>query len=225
MFLGGLMSDMSGTKALALEAHCRAEGRAFVRFDYFGHGESSGTFVDGTIGRWHADTLRVLDTIAEGPQLLIGSSMGGWQMLLAARARPDRIAGLIGVAAAPDFTENLMWAQFDDSMKARIHEESVIYLPSDYKSKPYPVSRALIEDGRNHLLLDSRLSLDCPVHLIQGMADQDVPWQTALAIAEAVTSNNVMVTLIKDGDHRLSRDEDLTHLTCAVDAMARLQAG
>ena len=118
-----------------------------------------------------------------------------------------------------------MWAQIDDSIKARIQEESIIYLPSDYKNKPYPVSRALIEDGRNHLLLDSRLSLDCPVHLIQGMADQDVPWQTALAIAEAVTSNNVMVTLIKDGDHRLSRDEDLTRLTCTVDAMARLQAG
>ncbi len=225
MFLGGLMSDMGGTKALALEAHCRVEGRAFVRFDYFGHGESSGAFIEGTIGRWHADTLQVLDTVAEGPQFLVGSSMGGWQMLLAACARPERVAGLIGIAAAPDFTEDLMWSQFDEGTKARIRGEGIVYLPSDYEDAPYPVSRNLIEEGRDHLLLRAPLMLDCPVHLIQGMADKDVPWRTALAITEAVSGDNVTVTLIKDGDHRLSRDEALTRLMNAVDVMARLLAG
>ncbi len=225
MFLGGLMSDMSGTKALTLEAHCRTEGRAFVRFDYFGHGESSGAFTDGTIGRWHADTLQVLDSVAEGPQILVGSSMGGWQMLLAARARPERIAGLIGIAAAPDFTDDLMWGQFDHAMKARLSEDGIVYLPSDYEDTPFPVSLALIEDGRDHMLLRAPLALDCPVHLIQGMADKDVPWRTALTIAEAVSGDDVTVTLVKDGDHRLSREEDLARLTRAVDAMAGLAAG
>ena len=220
MVLGGLMSDMSGTKALALEAHCRAQGRAFTRFDYFGHGESSGAFTDGTIGRWHADTLQVLDCVAQGPQILVGSSMGGWQMLLAARARPERTAGMIGVAAAPDFTDDLMWNQFDDGMKARLEEEGIVYLPSDYEDTPYPVSRALIEDGRDHMLLRAPLALDCPLHLIQGMADKDVPWQMAVRIAEAVAGGDVTVTLVKDGDHRLSRDADLARLLGAVDAMA-----
>ena len=165
MFLGGLMSDMSGTKAIALESRCRAAGRAFVRFDYLGHGESSGRFIEGTIGRWHADTLAVLDEIARGPQILVGSSMGGWQMLLAARARPERIVGLIGVAAAPDFTEDLMWDQFDDAAKARIRADGILYLPSEYEDTPYPISFALIEDGRDHLLLRSPLELLSLIHI------------------------------------------------------------
>jgi pimeloyl-ACP methyl ester carboxylesterase len=220
MFLGGLMSDMSGTKALALEAHCRATGRAFTRFDYLGHGESSGAFTDGTIGRWHADTLHVLDSVTQEPQILVGSSMGGWQMLLAARARPERVAGLIGIAAAPDFTEDLMWQQFDDGHKARIRAEGILHLPSDYEETPYPITLALIEDGREHLLLRAPLALDCPLHLLQGMADKDVPWHTAIRIAEATDGGEVTVTLIKDGDHRLSRDADLARLLAAVDAMA-----
>ena len=225
MFLGGLMSDMSGTKAIALESHCRAAGRAFVRFDYLGHGESSGSFVDGTIDRWHADTLAVLDEIARGPQILVGSSMGGWQMLLAARARPERIAGLIGVAAAPDFTEDLMWDQFDDAAKARIRAEGILHLPSEYEDTPYPVSLTLIEDGRDHLLLRSPLALNCPLHLIHGMADRDVPWQTALNIAEAVSSEDVSVTLVKGGGHRLSTAADLARLASAVDDMAARRNG
>ena len=220
MFLGGLMSDMSGTKAIALESLCRAAGRAFVRFDYLGHGESSGRFIEGTIGRWHADTLTVLDEIARGPQILVGSSMGGWQMLLAARARPERIVGLIGVAAAPDFTEDLMWDQFDDATKARIQTDGILHLPSEYEDTPYPVSLALIEDGRNHLLLRSPLEVNCPLHLIHGMADRDVPWQTALRIAEAVSSEDVSVTLIKAGGHRLSAAADLAHLSSVVSGMA-----
>ena len=225
MFLGGLMSDMTGTKAIALEAHCRGIGRAFVRFDYFGHGESTGSFIDGTIGRWHADTLAVLDAIAVGPQILVGSSMGGWQMLLAARARAKRIAGLIGVAAAPDFTEDLMWDQFDAAAKARMRADGILHLPSDYEDTPYPVSRGLIEDGRGHLVLRSSLALDCPLHLIHGMADTDVPWQTALKIAEAVSGEDVSVTLVKGGGHRLSSAADLARLTAAVDAMAARAGG
>jgi pimeloyl-ACP methyl ester carboxylesterase len=220
LFLGGLMSDMSSSKALALEAHCRAVGRAFVRFDYTGHGESSGRFTDGTIGRWHADTLAVLDGITAGPQILVGSSMGGWQMLLAARARPARVAGLIGIAAAPDFTEDLMWQQFDDAAKVKIQAEGILHLPSDYEDTPYPVSLGLIEDGRDHLLLRNSLVLECPVHLIHGMVDTDVPWQTALSIAEAVTSDEVSVTLVKGGGHRLSAEADLARLTAAVESMA-----
>jgi pimeloyl-ACP methyl ester carboxylesterase len=225
MFLGGLMSDMSGTKAIALEDHCRQAGRAFLRFDYFGHGESSGQFTEGTIGRWHSDTLAVLDSVAVGPQILVGSSMGGWQMLLAARARPERIKGLVGVAAAPDFTEDIMWRQFDDAAKARIRAEGILYLPSDYEDTPYPVSLGLIEDGRDHLLLRGPLALDCPLHLIHGMVDTDVPWQTALKICEAVSSEDVAVTLVKDGGHRLSGEGDLARLMAAVDGMAARAGG
>ena len=146
--------------------------------------------------------------------------MGGWQMLLAARARPERIVGLIGVAAAPDFTEDLMWDQFDDATKARIQTDGILHLPSEYEDTPYPVSLALIEDGRNHLLLRSPLEVNCPLHLIHGMADRDVPWQTALRIAEAVSSEDVSVTLIKAGGHRLSAAADLAHLSSVVNGMA-----
>jgi len=220
VFMGGLMSDMSGSKALALEAHCRAVGRAFVRFDYTGHGESSGRFTDGTIGRWHADTLAVRDGIAKGRQILVGSSMGGWQMLLAARARPGRVAGLIGIAAAPDFTEDLMWLKFDDAAKAKIRADGILHMPSEYEDTPFPIALGLIEDGRNHLLLRAPLALTCPLHLIHGMADKDVPWQTALRIAEVAESDEVSVTLVKGGGHRLSGEADLARLAAAVESMA-----
>lgn len=220
MFLGGFMSDMTGTKATALEAHCRATGRAFIRFDYGGHGASSGAFIEGTIGSWHEDALAVLDEVASGPQILVGSSMGGWQMLLAALARPKRIAGLIGIAAAPDFTEDLMWLGFDEATRARLEADSVIYLPSDHGEEPYPITLHLIEDGRRRLLLRRPIAIRCPVTLIQGMRDEDVPWQTALRIAHMLESDEVTVTLVKNGDHRLSSDEDLLRLTAAVDALA-----
>ena len=225
MFLGGLMSDMSGTKALSLEAHCRKTGRAFVRFDYTGHGESSGRFTDGTIGRWQADTLAILDRVAEGRQILVGSSMGGWQMLLAARARPKRIAGLIGIAAAPDFTEDLMWRQFDHAAKARIRAQGMLHLPSDYEDTPFPVTLRLIEEGRDHLLLRGSFALDCPLHLMHGMADKDVPWNTALRIAAAVEGDEVSVTLVKGGDHRLSGAADLARLAAALESMAARAEG
>ena len=221
MFLGGFMSDMTGTKATALEAYCRRAGRAFVRFDYSGHGESGGAFRDGTIGAWRDDALAVLDEVGRGPQVLVGSSMGGWIMLLVALARPERVAALVGVAAAPDFTEDLIWSTLDDETRRTLTETGEISLPCDYDEEPYPITLGLIEEGRSHLLLRAPIALDCPIHLLQGMVDEDVPWRTALKIAELVESDRVVVELVKDGDHRLSRDRDLARLTAAVEAVAR----
>ena len=220
MFCGGFMSDMTGTKATALEAHCCRIGRAFVRFDYSGHGESSGAFRDGTIGGWRDDALAVLDRVASGPQVLVGSSMGGWIVLLLALARLERVAGLVGVAAAPDFTEDLIWSTLDDEGRRTLAETGEIVMPCDYGDDPYPITMGLIEEGRDHLLLRGPIALRCPIHLLQGMRDDDVPWRTALRIAELVESERVVVELVKDGDHRLSRDEDLARLCAAVDAVA-----
>jgi pimeloyl-ACP methyl ester carboxylesterase len=219
MFLGGFMSDMTGLKATTLEAHCRARGRAFVRFDYLGHGQSSGAFTDGTIGRWAEDAVCVLDKLTDGPQLLVGSSMGGWIMLLAALARPDRVAGLIGLAAAPDFTETLIWHRLPTEARAALQRDGLWQEPSRYSDKPYAITRKLIEDGRKHLLLELPIAVHCPVRLIHGMEDPDVPWQHAMLIAERLLSTHVTVTLVKDGDHRLSRAEDLARLCRIVDGM------
>ncbi len=221
VFLGGFMSDMTGTKALALDARCREQGRAFVRFDYRGHGASSGAFSDGTIGRWTDDALAALDRLTEGPQVLVGSSMGGWIMLLVALARPERVAGLVGVAAAPDFTEDLMWARWDAVKRARLMGDERIEEPSAYGEAPYVITRALIEDGRRRLVLGAPIPIRCPVRLLHGMADPDVPWRTALRLAERLQSTDVVVTLVKDGDHRLSRDEDLRRLIQAVESIAK----
>ena len=220
MFCGGFMSDMTGTKATALEAHCRRTRRAYVRFDYSGHGASGGAFRDGTIGAWRDDALAVLDRVASGPQILVGSSMGGWIVLLLALARPERVAGLVGVAAAPDFTEDLIWSTLDDEGRRTLAETGEIVMPCDYDEDPYPITMGLIEEGREHLLLRAPIALGCPLHLLQGMRDEDVPWRTALQIAELVESERVTVELVKDGDHRLSRDEDLARLCAAVDAVA-----
>jgi pimeloyl-ACP methyl ester carboxylesterase len=219
VFLGGFRSDMSGTKAIALEAHCRRVGRAYVRLDYRGHGESTGRFEDGTIGLWAGDAIAVLDAATEGPQILVGSSMGGWIMLLAALARPDRVTGLVGIAAAPDFTEDLIWARYPQEVRDAIMREGVILQPSEYDPNGYPITRGLIEDGRKHLLLRAPIDLGCPVRLLHGMRDPDVPWQTALRLTEGLTSDDVTVTLIKDGDHRLSRDQDIARICAAVDAL------
>ncbi|MDE0387059.1 MAG: alpha/beta hydrolase [Rhodospirillales bacterium] len=220
MFCGGFMSDMTGTKATALEAHCRRTRRAYVRFDYSGHGASGGAFRDGTIGAWRDDALAVLDRVANGPQILVGSSMGGWIVLLLALARPERVAGLIGVAAAPDFTEDLIWSTLDDEGRRTLAESGEIVMPCDYGDDPYPITMGLIKEGREHLLLRAPIALGCPIHLLQGMRDDDVPWRTVLQIAELVESERVTIELVKDGDHRLSRDEDLARLCAAVDAVA-----
>ena len=224
VFMAGFMSDMTGTKAVALEDDCRGTGRAYVRFDYLGHGASSGRFVDGAIGRWADDAVAVIDAAAEGPQVLVGSSMGGWLMLLAALARPQRVCGLVGVAAAPDFTEDLFWATFDAGQRKTLMRDGIVHLPSDYGDEPTPITRALIEDGREHLVLRAPIPLACPVRLIHGMADADVPWRTSLTLAEKLASNDVEVTLVKDGGHRLSEPPDLARLCRAVADVCRLAA-
>jgi pimeloyl-ACP methyl ester carboxylesterase len=218
VFLPGFRSDMQGSKALALRDHCAARGQAFLRFDYSGHGESEGRFEDGTIGQWAADAIAVFDTCMERPQVLVGSSMGGWIALLLARARPERVAALIGIAPAPDFTEALMWPAFDEAQRTTILRDGVLHLPSQY-GEPTPITRALIEDGKRHSLLDAPIPLRCPVRILQGMRDPDVPWQHALRLVDALDSDDVRLHLIKDGDHRLSRPEDLRLLAETLDAL------
>ncbi len=220
VFLGGFMSDMTGTKAMALEAHCRARGQAFLRFDYLGHGQSSGAFAEGTIGRWADDAMAAIDQLTERPQILVGSSMGGWAMLLAALTLPERVCGLIGIAAAPDFTEDIMWNMFDDGQRRALMADGTVSIPSDYgDGEPYIISRALIEDGRDNLLLKDDIAIDCPVRLLQGMKDADVPWRTALAVADKLSGGDVEVILVKDGDHRLSEPQDLARLGVTLDRL------
>lgn len=219
VFLGGFMSDMTGTKARRLDAFCHARGQAFLRFDYFAHGASSGDFAEATVGRWRDDALAVLDRLTEGPQLLVGSSIGGWIMLLTALARPQRIHSLVGIAAAPDATETLMWARFSPEQRERLMREGAVRLPSLYDPKGYLFTRTLIEEGRHHLLMAGPIAIGCPVRLLHGMQDPDVPWQTSLALAEKLESADVEVTLIKDGDHRLSGEGDLTRLVRTIAAL------
>jgi len=209
VFLGGFNSDMTGSKAEFLAGWCEARGTPFLRFDYSGHGASGGRFVDGTIGRWAEDAACVLNALAPGPQVLVGSSMGGWIALLLARRRPP--CALIGIAPAPDFTEDLMWAEFSPEVRATIERDGVWHRPSEYGA-PYPITHALIEDGRSHLLLRAPLAIDVPVRILQGQRDADVPWRHALRIGEALTSEDVRIHLVKDGDHRLSRPQDLALL-------------
>jgi pimeloyl-ACP methyl ester carboxylesterase len=204
VFIHGLRSDMNGTKALALEELCRAEGRAFLCFDLSGHGRSSGRFEQGSIGAWKDDVVEALDRLTDGPQILVGSSLGGWLMLLAALERPDRVAALMGLAAAPDFTEDLMAQAFDADQRRRLLEEGRVVIADCYGGEPYAITRHLIEEGRDHLLLRGEIAIDCPVVLIQGQQDRDVPWQTALTLAERLRSQDVSVILVKSAGHRLS---------------------
>lgn len=220
VFLTGYMSDMTGGKAVRLEHFCRARGLAYLRFDYFGHGASSGAFTDGTIGRWADDAVFVLDHLTEGPQVLVGSSLGGWIMTLAALRRPERIAGLLGIAAAPDFTENLV-ERMTAAQTAILERDGVIPIASPYDREPTPVTKLILEEGRNHLVLRDEIPLDCPVRLIHGMTDPDVPWQTSLRLAERLRSTDVEITLIKEGAHRLSGPEDLERLCDTLDALLR----
>lgn len=220
VFLTGYKSDMTGGKALRLESFCRERGRAFLRFDYFGHGASSGAFTDGTIGRWADDAVFVLDRLTEGPQILVGSSLGGWIMVLAALARPERIAGLLGIAAACDFTETIP-DLLSDEEKVALERDGVVPVYSPYDPEPTPVTKRILEDGRRHLVLNGTIALDSPVRLIHGMADPDVPWQTSMRLAEHLRSTDVEITLIKGGGHRLSDEPDLARLTATLDALLR----
>ena len=220
-WLSGFNSDMRGTKAQALDAWADEKRRGCVRFDYSGHGESGGAFVDGTISRWLEESVAVFDRFCEGPQIVVGSSMGGWLALLLAREiaeRPDatRLAGLVLIAPAPDFTEELMWKGFSAEARNEIETKGQWLRPSNY-GEPYPITRALIEDGRRHLLLGSSIHVGCPVRILQGAQDRDVPWQHAFALTSQLPSDDVVLTLIQDGDHRLSRPQDVARLIAAVE--------
>jgi len=221
IWLGGFNSDMAGTKALALEAWAAEHGRACVRFDYSGHGESGGAFIDGTIGRWLEESTAVFEQFCRGPQVVIGSSMGGWMALLLAREIAKRqastvsLAGLVLIAPAPDFTEQLMWNGFPPEVQEEIQTKGVWMRPSQY-GDAYPITRALIEEGRNHLLLGSAIDVGCPVRILQGAQDPDVPWQHAFALAHRLPSEDVVLTMIQDGDHRLSRPQDIARIIAAV---------
>lgn len=209
LFCGGFRSDMTGSKALALEAAAKARGTAFVRFDYFGHGQSDGAFLDGSIGRWKEDTLAILKTVCSGPQIIVGSSMGGWLATLAALALPDRAAGLVLIAPALDFTEDLMWAGMTEAQRAAILRDGILREPSQYSDQPYEYTLKLITEGRDHMILKPGISFDRPVRIIQGMQDPDVPYQHAVKTVAAFQGADTRLTLIRDGDHRLSRPQDL----------------
>ncbi|MBV9750514.1 MAG: alpha/beta hydrolase [Acetobacteraceae bacterium] len=215
VFLPGLRSDMQGTKAQLVASLCAEQGYACLRLDYSGHGASGGRFEDGTVGRWAEDALLLLDRLVAGPVVLAGSSMGGWIALLVAQARPARVAGLLGIAAAPDFTERLMWASMMPRERETLLRDGVLRVPSEYGEK-LPITRALIEDGREHLVLDGEIPVACPVRLLHGQQDPDVPWELSLTLAAKVASSDVRITLVKDGDHRLSRPADLALLRAAL---------
>ncbi|MHC2434325.1 alpha/beta hydrolase [Bradyrhizobium sp. USDA 4451] len=220
-WLGGFKSDMSGTKAIALDAWAAEHGRGSVRFDYSGHGESGGEFVDGTIGRWLEESLAVFSQFCCGPQVVIGSSMGGWMALLLAReiARrgKEKLAGLVLIAPAPDFTEELMWKGFSPEIRAEIETKGMWLRPSEYgDGSPYPITRNLIAEGRNHLLLGSQIDVGCPVRILQGAQDPDVPWKHAFALVHRLPAEDVVLTMIQDGDHRLSRPQDIARIIAAV---------
>ena len=212
VFLCGYASEMTGTKARFLHRACAAAGHACLRFDYRGRGASSGRFEDGTIGSWTDDACAVIEGVARGPVILVGSSMGGWIMLLVARRLPDRVRALVGVAAAPDFTEDGIWPRLSASDRETLATRGVLHVPSEYSDEPYPITLRLIEDARGRLQLRDRIPLDCPVRLLHGWRDEDVPWRTSLRLAARLRSSDVTVEIVGDGDHRLSRDEDLARL-------------
>lgn len=220
VWLGGFNSDMFGTKAQALQDWADEDNRPFVRFDYFGHGQSSGDPARGTISRWTDDALAILDKVAEGPQILVGSSMGAWIALLAARERPDRVHGLVLAAPAPDFTEDLMWANFPPDAKRTLESGGVWERPSAYEPETHVITMDLIADGRENLVLRSPLVLDIPVRILHGMRDPDVPWERSLKLAEQLTGDDVTLTFVKDGDHRLSDDLNLARLIDLVESLA-----
>jgi pimeloyl-ACP methyl ester carboxylesterase len=222
VWLGGFMSDMGGTKAMALDQWAEAHGRACLRFDYSGHGESGGRFVDGTISRWLEESLAVFEACCEGPQIVVGSSMGGWLALLLARelrrapGRNASTAGLVLIAPAVDFTEALMWKRFPEEIRRQIETTGVWERPSQYSDQPYLITKGLIEDGRRHLLLGGLIETGCPVRILQGVQDPDVPFDHAVELVSRLAQDDVVLTLVKDGDHRLSRPEDIERLLAAV---------
>lgn len=224
VFLGGLKSDMTGTKAVYLQDWAERTGRAFLRFDYSGHGQSSEEFTDGCIGDWAEDAMAAISALTDGPQVLVGSSMGGWVSLLVARAMPDKLAGLVGIAAAPDFTEDSMWAGFTDAQKAELSARGRVELPSDYDDGPYVITRRMIEDGRNQLVLRTPLRLGVPVRFLQGTADVDVPMGVALNLLNHAQGDDIRLTLVKGADHRFSTPDCLDLIRSSIEAvLTRIQ--
>lgn len=220
VWLGGFRSDMLGTKAAFVDEWAKHHGKAFLRFDYSGHGESDGNFEDGCIGEWFEDALAAFDALTSGPQVLVGSSMGAWITTLLANARPDRIDGVIFIAPAPDFTERLMWPAFSESQRSAILRDGKLEQPSDYSDEPEIITRKLIEDGRNHLVMTEPIRINAPVRILQGMQDDAVPWPHAVEFAEMLTSDDVDIMLKKSGDHRLSEPDDLARLQLTLDQLA-----
>jgi pimeloyl-ACP methyl ester carboxylesterase len=226
VWLGGFKSDMTGTKAVAVEKYAAGAGRACLRFDYSGHGESGGSFEDGTISRWLEESVAIIRAKTSGPQILVGSSMGGWIALLVARALAEageqsRIAGMVLIAPAVDFTQMLMWPSLTDEARHEIETRGRWLRPSEYSPEPYPITRALIEDGKKHLMFGQAIRTYGPAHILQGMLDPDVPWRHALAVVEHLSDDPAVLSFISDGDHRLSRDEDIARLIATVDSVSK----
>ena len=214
VFFHGFRSDMGGDKAMAAEALARARGHAFLRFDAFGHGRSSGHYTQGTIGRWAAHAVEILDQLTTGPQILVGSSYGGWIALLAAMARPQRVHALVGLAAAPDFTQDMMEREFTDAQRRALEETGQVVIPNCYMpDDPWIIPKHLIDEARDHLVLNGPIPLVCPVRLVHGQRDEDVPWQTSIRTGQAIIGDDVQIILIKDGGHRLSRPQDLARIS------------
>lgn len=219
VFFTGFASDMGGSKALRLEASCRSRGRAYLRFDYRGHGESAGEFADGTIGAWLGDALFVIGELTEGPLVLVGSSMGAWIMVLAARQIPERVAGLVGIASATDFTDRHLPARLTPAQRAGLDFVGRIEMPSDYSDEPTVITKHLLEEARSHLVLGSELAIDSPLRLIHGLSDPDIPWESSLALARCVSTADVQITLLKGGAHRLSEPNELKIIVQTVEQL------
>lgn len=218
-FLGGFKSDMTGSKAQALEAYCQKHGQRFVRFDYTGHGASSGEFISGTIGNWKRDALDIITALADEKIILVGSSMGAWIALLIARELKERVVGLIGISSAPDFTKHLIWDKFNEEQKQALKAQGVFYAPSCYGEEPYPITASLIEEAVQHLLLDNPIPIRCPVRLLHGTHDEDVPWQHSVQLMDALESSDVRLQLVKNANHRLSETAHLQMLCLELESL------
>ena len=219
LWLGGFHSDMTGTKAQALSQWAEQNERAFLRFDYFGHGASSGDFRDGTISRWRDDAVAVLDALTEGPQVLVGSSMGGWMAVLLAHLRPERVAGMLLIAPAPDFTEDLIWAKMPREVRKIVKEEGAWLYENAYEA-PYPITRALIEDGRHNLVLNRTLKTAAPIRILHGFDDRDVPWTQGFKLVDCI-AGDVAATLVKGADHRFSEQDNLRLIERTLDILVK----
>ena len=219
VWLSGFKSDMSGSKVTVLEAWAKAQGHGVLAFDYSGHGLSGGAFEDGTISAWREEALAAIDSLTSGQIVLVGSSLGGWIALLSALALNARVAAMVLIAPAPDFTQKLMWPEFPTAQQAEILEQGRTLRPSDY-GDPYPITRDLIEDGKKWTLLDAPIELEMPIRVLQGMQDPDVPWEHAFKLVDALQSEDLVFSLIKNGDHRLSRDHDIERLVATCGELA-----